>query len=128
MRNSRIPKKDINESAKLADTIAEGILKKKGKRVVSLDLSKLGNAVCNYFVICHGTSTTQVEAIADSVFEEVAKAGGGKPWHKEGFENSEWILLDYVDVVVHIFNEDTRSFYNLENLWADAEVKEYKEN
>lgn len=128
MQKSRIRKKETNESAQLADTIAEGILKKKGKHVVSLDLSKLGNAVCNYFVICHGTSTTQVDAIADSVLEEVVKAGGGKPWHKEGFENSEWILLDYVDVVVHIFNEDTRSFYNLESLWADAEVKEYNEN
>ncbi len=122
-----MPKKESNESNQLADMIAEGMLKKKGKNVVSLDLSKLTNAVCNFFVICHGTSKTQVEAIADSVLDEVSRGDGGKPWHKEGFENAEWILLDYVDVVVHIFDEDTRSFYNLESLWADAEFREYSD-
>jgi len=128
MQKSRKTLKESSESAKLAGTIVEGILKKKGKQVKSLNLSTLDNAVCNYFVICHGTSSTQVEAIADSVLDEVSKADGGKPWHKEGFENAEWILLDYVDVVVHIFNEDTRSFYNLESLWADAEVREYNDD
>lgn len=127
MHKTRIPKKESSESAQLTETVVEGILKKKGANVVTLDLSKLTNAVCNYFVICHGTSKTQVEAIADSVLEEVNKAGGGKPWHKEGFENAEWILLDYVDVVVHIFDEDIRSFYNLESLWADAVIREVKD-
>jgi ribosome-associated protein len=122
-----MPKKRSNDSAQLADTIVEGILKKKGIHVVALDLSKLTNAVCSYFVICHGTSRTQVEAIADSVLAEVISSGEGKPWHKEGFENAEWILLDYVDVVVHIFNENTRAFYNLEGLWADAEKREFKD-
>ena len=120
-------KKESNETSKLASVIVEGILKKKGLNVVSLNLSKLANAVSSYFIICHGTSKTQVEAIADSVLNEVIQKNGSKPWHKEGFQNAEWILLDYVDVVVHIFNEDTRSFYNLEGLWADAEIQEYKD-
>jgi ribosome-associated protein len=128
MEKKRKPRLDNEGSAGLAAAIAEGMLKKKGSGVVTLDLSKLNNAVCNYFVICHGTSRTQVEAIAESVQEEVIKHKGGKPWHKEGFENAEWILLDYVDVVAHIFNEDTRSFYNLESLWADADIKEFKDN
>ncbi len=128
MNKKRKPRSENGDSARLAETIAEGMLKKKGIEVVTLDLSRLGNAVCNYFVICHGTSRTQVEAIADSVQETVVKAEGGKPWHKEGFENAEWILLDYVDVVAHIFNEDTRSFYNLESLWADADIREIKDN
>ena len=128
MDKKRKARSDNEDSTRLAATIAEGMLKKKAKEVVTLDLSKLNNAVCNYFVICHGTSRTQLEAIADAVQEEVIKHDGGKPWHKEGFENAEWILLDYVDVVAHIFNEDTRSFYNLESLWADAETRVFKDN
>ncbi len=128
MDKKRKPRPDDGGSARLAATIAEGMLKKKALGVMTLDLSKLNNAVCNYFVICHGTSRTQVEAIADSIQEEVVRSDGGKPWHKEGFENAEWILLDYVDVVAHIFNEDTRSFYNLENLWADADIRVFEDN
>ncbi len=78
--------------------------------MVSLNLTKLPNAVSNYFIICHGTSKIQVEAIADSVLEATLETDGLKPWHKEGFENAEWILLDYVNVVVHIFLEETRAF------------------
>jgi len=115
-----------SDSEILSETIVQAIQNKKGNDIVSLKLSKLPNAVSNYFILCHGTSKVQVEAIADSVEREVSKMGGGKPWHKEGFENAEWILLDYVDVVVHIFQEQTRTFYNLEDLWADAEKKDYK--
>ena len=122
-----MPKKQSKESAHLKTIIVEGILKKKGKNVIALNLTKLPNAVSNYFVICHGSSKTQVEAIAESVLDGVMKANAGKPWHKEGFENAEWILLDYVDVVVHIFMEETRLFYNLEGLWADAEIEAFKE-
>lgn len=121
-------KTESQDSARLTARIVEGILKRKGQNVKSLDLTKLTNGVCDYFVICHGNSKNQVEAIADSVMEEVQKSDGGKPWHKEGFENAEWILLDYVDVVVHIFIEETRSFYNLEGLWADAPIKEYSDD
>ena len=129
MDKKRKRRTDNEGSAQLAATIAEGMLKRKAREVVTLDLSKLNNAVCNYFVICHGTSRTQLEAIADAVQEEVLKHEGGKPWHKEGFENAEWILLDYVDVVVHIFRQESRDFYQLEKLWADAKIKHhtYKE-
>ena len=98
----------------------EGILDKKGVDVVYIDLKKINSSICDYFVICHGTSDTHVGAIAASVEEQVKKNMGVKPAIKEGFANSEWILLDYLDVVVHIFKEDVRNFYKLEDLWADA--------
>ncbi len=123
-----MPVKKSNEASKLLVKVIEGILKTKGHKVVSLNLTKLPNAVSQYFVICHGTSKIQVDAIANSVLEETLKANDSKPWHKEGFENAEWILLDYVNVVVHIFLEETRAFYNIEKLWADAEIKQYDED
>ncbi len=108
------------ETEKLVDHIVEGIREKKGHDIVTLNLSKLNNAVCDYFVICHGNSDTQVEAIADSVEDYVKKKTNAKPIHVEGVENAEWILLDYFDVVVHIFLKDKRPFYQLEEVWADA--------
>ena len=122
-----MPKKNNSTSKKLAEVVIEGILKKKGQEVVSLNLTHLPNAVSDYFILCHGANKIQVEAIADSVLDETIKELGSKPWHKEGFENAEWILLDYVDVVVHIFIEEARWFYDLENLWADAKVKVHKD-
>jgi ribosome-associated protein len=110
----------------LTKAIVKGIQDKKGKQILSLNLKKLPNTVCDIFVICSGTSSTHVEALADSIEEVVRKTLGDKPWHKEGFENAEWILLDYVNVVVHIFQEHSRIFYNLEKLWDDAEVKKYE--
>jgi len=104
----------------LADIVVHGMAERKAQEIVKLNLSQLQNSITDYFVICHGTSRTQVEAIADSVEAEVKKAVGLSPWHREGFENCEWILLDYFDVVVHIFQAETRSFYQLERLWADA--------
>lgn len=121
-----MPKKKQNESEYLADLVVEGIQEKKGKDIISMNLMDISNAVSNYFVLCHGTSKTQVESIAEWVERIVKKSTGSKPWHKEGFENAEWILLDYVDVVVHVFQEETRMFYNLEKLWADAKIKEYE--
>ncbi len=115
-----------NESERLSEVIIEGILDKKGEEVVRLDLTNIPNSVSNYFVVCHAGSKIQVEAIAGSVEEHTLRELRAKPWHREGFENAEWILLDYVDVVVHIFQEETRKFYNLEKLWADAEVKSFK--
>jgi len=110
----------------LNDIIIHGIREKKGKNIVSLNLTNIPNAVCNFFIICHGTSKIQVKSIADSVIYEVKKVSGANPWHKEGFKNAEWILIDYSDVVVHVFQENTRDFYRLENLWADAEIKKIK--
>lgn len=109
----------------LANSVAEGLADKKGKNIVLLDLKDVNNAVTGFFVICHGTSRTHVVALAESVREKVGKKLKSKPWHHEGFENAEWILLDYVDVVVHIFREESREFYQLEKLWADAKVTHY---
>lgn len=117
-------KKTTNQTKKLAETIISGMQDSKAKNIVSMDLSKIQNSVCKYFIICQGTSRTQVESIADTVEYNVRTALKEKPWHREGMENAEWILLDYVDVVVHIFQPQTRSFYQLEKLWADAEVSE----
>ena len=103
----------------------EGILKKKGKNPVSLDLTKIENSVCKYFIICHGDSNTQVDAIADSVIETVREETGEKVWHKEGLNNATWVLLDYSDVVVHIFQKEYRDLYKLEELWADAKLTRY---
>ncbi len=119
-------KRKQTDSEKLVQSIVQGIQEKRGKGIVSLNLSNLNNSVSNYFVICHGNTKIQVEAIAEAVEKIVKEQLGDKTWHKEGLENAEWILLDYVDVVVHIFQESTRTFYNLEKLWADAEIKEYK--
>ncbi|TRX71055.1 ribosome silencing factor [Carboxylicivirga sp. M1479] len=111
----------VNESAKqLADTIVEGIQEKKGTNIAILDLSKLDNTICQYFIICEGDSTTQVDAIAEGVSDYVRQQLNDRPIHVEGRENALWILLDYFDVVVHVFHKDQRDFYNLEGLWADA--------
>ena len=114
----------VSESKKqtesLVKLVIEGILKKKGKRIVTLNLSEIENSICSYFVICHGDSTTQTSAIGESVAEVVLENSGEKPLHKEGFENANWILLDYGDVIIHVFLESYRDLYRLEDLWADA--------
>jgi ribosome-associated protein len=116
-------KKKAETSDFLTEIIIKGILDKKGKQIVSMNLKEVQHAVSDYFIVCHGTSSTQVHAIAESIEDEVREAIGLKPWHREGMQNLEWVLLDYVDVVVHIFQEDARKFYQIENLWADADVK-----
>lgn len=117
-------KKKIEAPDMLADVVVHGMQERKALDIVKLDLQKVPNSITDYFIICHGTSRSQVEAIAESVEGEVKKAVGLNPWHKEGHENAEWILLDYFDVVVHIFLEESRNFYKLEKLWADAERTE----
>ncbi len=121
-------KKKKLQSSSLLDAVIKGIQEKKGKNIVCLDLRKIDSAVCEHFIICEGSATTQVGAIADSIKDEVKKDTNEKPYHSEGYKNSQWILIDYVTVVVHIFLPDVREFYNLENLWADAEVIECAEN
>ena len=116
-------KKVKSASEMLATIVTEGIFEKKGEEVVTIDLRKMHNAVADFFVVCHAGSRAQVEAIADSVQMEVKKAVGHNVWKKEGFENAEWVLLDYVDVVVHIFQESARKYYRLEDLWADADIR-----
>ena len=121
-------KKKAETSDLLTEIIIKGIQEKKGKNIVSLNLKSIEYAVSDYFIVCHGTSNTQVSAIAESVEEEVRNAIGVKPWHREGLQNAEWILLDYVNVVVHVFQETTRNFYHIEQLWADAEIKTHEDN
>lgn len=116
------PKKIKGPTELLADAIVEGILEVKGRNISVLNLKDIHNRVCDYFIICQADSNTQVNAIAGSVEEMVKKIIGERPYRKEGFENSEWILVDYVTVVVHVFQTEVRNFYNLESLWADAEV------
>lgn len=115
-------KKEQTEDKILLNNIIEGILKIKGKKVTSINLGKLENAICQYFVICSGDSNTQVNGIADSVIDEVKENTGIKPNHSEGLDNAQWVLIDYGSVVVHVFQNVYRDFYKLEDLWADGEV------
>jgi ribosome-associated protein len=115
-------KKKTGNSESISELVIKGIQEKKGKNIVSMNLKNIQNAVTDYFIVCHGTSSIQVTAIAEAIESEVRMSAGIKPWHKEGFQNAEWILLDYADVVVHIFQEKIRDFYQIENLWADAEI------
>ncbi len=102
-------------------TVVEAMDSVKGKEIVTLDLRETGTAVTDYFVICHANSKTQVDALADKIIDEVRDKNGVKPYHIEGRDNTEWILIDFVDVVVHVFLQSMRKFYQLEELWADAE-------
>ena len=104
----------------LITEIVRGIEEIKGQDIEILDLREIENTVCDYFVICNGTSNTQVNAIVNSVQKTVSKAIQEKPWHVEGSNNAEWVLLDYVLVVVHVFQKQIREFYNIEGLWGDA--------
>ena len=126
-RKRESPATSAGESEMLAVAIIEGLQEKKGKEIVSLNLKELKTAVADYFIVCHGESRTQVEALARSVEETVNKLRGENPWHMEGLGNAEWILIDYVSVVVHIFNKEKREFYGVERLWADAEIQQYKD-
>lgn len=115
------------ESEQLVEHIINGLREKKGKAIVTLDLRKIENSVCDFYVVCSGDSNTQVKALADSVEEEVRKNLKDRPWHVEGTTNAEWVLMDYVSVAVHIFQREPREFYDIEGLWADAVVKEYED-
>ncbi|HEY9001822.1 MAG TPA: ribosome silencing factor [Mucilaginibacter sp.] len=121
-----VKNKVLSESAYLSELAIYGIQEKKGNDIVRLDLRNIFSSVSDYFVICHADSSTQVKAIANSVEEEIFKATQQEPWRKEGLEYGEWILLDYIDVVVHIFRTDKREFYGVEDLWGDAEINFYK--
>ncbi|MEO6522643.1 MAG: ribosome silencing factor [Mucilaginibacter sp.] len=118
--------KAIKESSYISELAVYGIQEKKGNDIIRLDLRNLSSSVTDYFVICHADSATQVKAIASSVEEEIYKATKQDPRHKEGLEHGEWILLDYFDVVIHIFRTDKREYYGVEDLWGDAEIKYYK--
>jgi ribosome-associated protein len=108
----------------LSDLIVKGMQEKKATDIVVMDLRKVKNAVADFFVVCSGNSDKQLDAIADSIDAEVYKALKENPWHIEGKNNKEWMLLDYIDVVAHVFRKDRREFYALERLWGDAEIIE----
>lgn len=115
-------------STALVEVITKGIQEKKGENIVIMDLRGIEHAVCDYFVICNANTNTQTSAIADSVLKEARNTIGMKAWHTEGMDNSEWVLLDYVDVVVHIFQTQIREFYALEDLWGDAKITKIENN
>ncbi|MDB4088038.1 ribosome silencing factor [Flavobacteriales bacterium] len=106
----------------LVDTIVEGMQDLKAHNIKCVDLTGIPNAVTSYFVVCHGESTTQVDAIAKSVEKATSEQLKERPLHKEGSDNSLWILLDYIDVMVHVFYKETRDLYDIEGLWADAKI------
>ncbi|MDP5081178.1 MAG: ribosome silencing factor [Winogradskyella sp.] len=106
----------------LITTIIGGIEEVKGKEITILDLREIENTVCDYFIVCEGTSNTQVNAIVNSIQKQVSKTLRDKPWHIEGSENAEWVLMDYVNVVVHVFQKHIRAYYDIESLWGDAKT------
>jgi ribosome-associated protein len=109
-----------NDSQQLCDIIVEGMQENKANDIVVLDLRKIGSGVCDFFVICSGDSSTQVDGITDNVIRHTRTELSEKPWSIEGKNNSEWVLMDYVNVVAHVFYNETRAFFDLEDLWADA--------
>lgn len=116
-----------NEATKpenLCDLVVKGMTEKKATDIRILDMRKVTNAIADFFIICSANSDTQIDAISDSVEQEVFKATQNNPWKKEGKVNKEWILIDYVDVVAHIFRKDKREFFCLEELWGDAQITE----
>jgi len=116
-------KKSVNADD-LISVIIKGIDDVKGDDIQLLDLRGIENTVCDYFIICSGNSNTQVNAITGSIQKLVSKELKDKPWHVEGQNNSEWILMDYVNVVVHVFQNHVREFYDIESLWGDAKITE----
>lgn len=119
-------KKKNAQQLLLRDTAIKAISDKQGNEIISLDLREITDDISDHFIVCDASSTTQVKAIADNVMKQVKEATGENPWHKEGFENLEWILLDYVDVVVHIFQTEKREFYQIEDLWSDAKKERFE--
>lgn len=116
----------MSDNEQLVGCIVKGIEEKKGEEIIGLDFTKLDNAVCDFFIICHANSKIHVNAVAESVEEVVKKEINVTALHKEGYENAQWILLDYTTVVVHIFQNEYRTFYDLENLWGDTNTIDRK--
>ncbi len=121
--NISLKKNPVGATPDLLESVIVGMQDVKANDITILDLRTIHHTMADYFVICHGSSNTQVKAIAQSVEKETAKSCGDQPWHVEGIQNAKWVLLDYVDIVVHIFDKEARDFYALEDLWADAAMK-----
>jgi ribosome-associated protein len=120
-------KESIAKSEELSQVIVKGMQEKKASDIVVMDLRKVKNAVADFFVLCSGNSDKQLDSIADSIDQEVFKALKENPWHTEGKNNKEWMLLDYCNVVAHVFRRDRRNYYALENLWGDADITQIED-
>ncbi|MEX0967350.1 MAG: ribosome silencing factor [Bacteroidia bacterium] len=118
---------NLKSATLLLDVVIHAMQEKQAKEISSLDLRKLPTSPADFFVICHADNDRQVEAIARSVDEETRAKLGERPWHLEGMDNKCWVLMDYVDIVVHIFQKEQRKFYNIEGLWADAETTTHED-
>jgi ribosome-associated protein len=114
-----------NNVEELLACIVDAMQEKKGQNILSLDIGSLPNAVCKYFVICNADSTTQVDAIANNIEDKVLDKLGEKVFRSAGYQNAIWIVLDYVDIVVHVFQTEWRDYYRIEDLWADAKAIQY---
>lgn len=117
-------RKGLVKAKELSEAAVKGIQEKKGQDIVVLNLTSVKNSIADYFVICTGSSDTHVDALADSVEKEISIIAKQNLWHREGKQNKEWILLDYIDVVIHIFKKEIRDFYALEDMWGDAVLTE----
>lgn len=115
----------LNKNSKIFKTIIKAIQEKKGENIVSLDLRKIHEAVADFFIICQASNQPQIRAITDFVEDEVKKKCGESPYHYEGKENMHWVILDYVNIVVHIMMPEQRKFYKLEEMWSDANLDEH---
>ncbi len=117
----------LSKNSKLIKTIIHAIQEKKGSNIITLDLRKINEAVADFFIICEATNTTQVKAIADFVEEEVQNKCDEKAYHHEGYQAAQWILVDYINAVVHVMMPETRKFYSLEEMWSDGAAEEINE-
>ncbi len=115
----------INRNSKIFKTIIKAIQDKKGENIVSLDLRKIPEAVADFFIICEASNQPQIRAISDAVEEEVKKKVGESPYHHEGKQALQWVLIDYVNIVVHVMMPESRKFYKLEEMWSDAVLEEH---
>lgn len=117
----------ITRNSKIFKTIIRAIQDKKGEQIVSLDLRKIPEAVADFFIVCEASNQPQIRAIADSVISEVKEKVGENPYHHEGKSNLQWVLIDYVNIVVHVMMPDSRKFYKLEEMWSDAALEEHND-
>lgn len=117
----------LTRNSKIIKAIIAAVKNKKGDNIISLDLRKIQEAVADFFIICEASSTIQVKAIADHVEDEVKKKTGENPYRHEGYQAAQWVLIDYVNVVVHVMLPDTRKFYKLEEMWSDAAADEHND-
>ena len=115
----------LTKSSKILKVIIKAIQDKKGESIVSLDMRKIPEAVADFFIICEAGANVQVKAIADAVEEQVSRECGEKPYRHEGYQALQWVLIDYVNVVVHVFQRETRKFYRLEEMWSDGVMMEH---